>query len=403
MVSHAYASVPFYREAMDSRGLKPGDFRTADDLAKLPLISGVDLVDSPERFLSRDYLGERSFRLATSGTSGRAKHIRHNPAALFLMMACGHRQRTVLAQFLGKKFGYREMVVAPRISVGFQLRGFYQAHSWIPRRVDFTRAELPIVVRIEDSIRKLNSFEPELLRGNGSYIGVMYRQAHEHRQAIHRPKAILYGATPMADYDRTLIETEFGIPVVSGYQSTEALRIAYQCERKKGFHINMDHTAVRAVDANGEPVGPGEKGEIVISNLVNRATVLLNYKQGDMITLGRENCPCGRSLPTIELLEGRSGSIFRLPDGRFIHGVILMEELQEVRGIAQLQIIQEDPRKFLVRVVCCAGAEWPIIRERIREVSLSILGADIALETAQVEFIPFEPGGKIRPIISPYS
>ncbi|MRR57265.1 MAG: phenylacetate--CoA ligase family protein [Deltaproteobacteria bacterium] len=403
MVAHAYASVPFYREVMDRRGLKPGDFRTADDLAKLPLISGEDLADGPERFLSRDYAGERSFCLATSGTSGRAKHVRYNPEALFLMMACGHRQRTVLAHFLGKKFGYREMVVAPHVSVGFQLREFYQARSWIPRRVDFTRGELPIVVRLEDSIRKLNSFKPELLRGNGSYIGVVFRRAHELRLAIHRPKAILYGATPIADYDRSLIETEFGIPVVSSYQSTEALRIAYQCERKEGFHINMDHTAVRVIDARGEAAGPGESGDVVISNLVNRATVLLNYKQGDMAAMGRENCPCGRSLPTIERLQGRSGCIFRLPGDRIIHGVLLMEELQAIRGVAQLQIIQGDLRTFLVRVVCCSGAEWPTTRERVRAVTLSILGADIALELVPVDCIPLEPGGKIRPIISPFS
>ena len=403
IVAHAYATVPFYREEMDRAGLHPRDFHTADDLTKLPFITGNDLAEAPERFLSRKYSGSRSLSLYSSGTTGRAKYVCHDPAALFLMMAYGHRQRIVLAHFLGKKFGYREMVVAPHQSVGFQLRDFYHSHSWIPRGVDFKRGTLPIDLRIEDSIRELNSFKPDLLRGNGSYIGVMFRQAHERSLAVHRPKAILYGGTPIAEYDRTLIETEFGVPVISSYQATEALRIAYQCERKEGFHINMDHTAVRVVDARGEPVGPGGRGEIIISNLVNRATVLLNYKLGDTVTLGRKRCLCGRSLPIIERLEGRSGSIFRLTGDRFVHGVILMEELQAIRGVAQLQIIQEDFRKFLIRVVCSAGAEWPMIGERVHEIALSQLGVVITLEIVPVDCIPLEPGGKIRPIISPYS
>jgi phenylacetate-CoA ligase len=400
IVTHAYATVPFYREEMDRLGLHPRDFHTADDLSKLPFVTGSDLANAPERFLSRKYSGSRSLSIYSSGTTGRAKHIHHNPAALFLMMAYGDRQRDVLAHFMGKKFGYREMVVAPQLSVGFQLRDFYQTHSWIPRGVDFKRSHLPIVERVYDSIEKYNSFKPDLLRGNGAYISFMFRQAHEHRLTMHKPKAILYGATSITEYDRSLIETEFGIPIISSYQATEALRIAYQCERKGGFHINMDHTAVRVVDQCGKSVGPGGRGEIVISNLTNQATVLLNYKMGDIVTLGREKCPCGRSLPTIERLEGRSEGFFRLPGNRIVFGMVLEEEIQAIRGVAQLQIIQEERVKFLVRIVCHSSVEWPFIREKVRDVSCSILGSDIAVEVERVDCIPFEPGGKIRPIVS---
>jgi phenylacetate-CoA ligase len=204
----------------------------------------------------------------------------------------------------------------------------------------------------------------------------------------------------MAEYDKSLIETGFGIPVISSYQATEALRIAYQCERREGFHINLDHMAVRLVDGNGNPVGPGERGEIVISNLVNRATVLLNYKLGDVVTLGEEACPCGSPLPTIKRLEGRSGNILRLPEGGLIHGSVLMEKLQMIPGIIQVQIVQEDISQFLVRAVKKPGAEWRTLCEQIGKVVHSVLGTDLTLQIMQVDLIPRESGGKVRPIIS---
>jgi phenylacetate-CoA ligase len=85
----------------------------------------------------------------------------------------------------------------------------------------------------------------------------------------------------------------------------EAGTIGFQCERREGFHLNVDLCAVRIVDAEGRTVPPGTSGDIVISSLDNRATVLLNYRIGDRGTLSPQPCPCGRSLPLLASLEGR--------------------------------------------------------------------------------------------------
>lgn len=103
----------------------------------------------------------------------------------------------------------------------------------------------------------------------------------------------------MPDADLRLIEQDMGIPVFSFYLSVEAPRIPFHCEQRRGHHIFADHVAARVVDEKGNSLPPGVPGEIVISNLTNRAPVLLNYRQGDTVTLGGEPCPCGRSLPTL--------------------------------------------------------------------------------------------------------
>jgi phenylacetate-CoA ligase len=252
---------------------------------------------------------------------------------------------------------------------------------------------------VEDNIAAINSFKPDLIYGFGSYIGALFRLAHERRLPMHRPKLILYGADRMADFDRHFIETEVGLPVISGYQAAEALRIAYQCERREGFHINIDHTAVRVLDEGGNPVAPGEKGEIVVSNLLNRATVLLNYKLGDIVTLGHSACACGRTLPTIERVEGRTG-VIQLPEGGIMHESVLFENLQSIEGVVQVQVIQETLQSFCLHVVCQPGVDWPATRLRLEGAVRALLGSAVTQRIMRVDSIPREPGGKVRAFIS---
>jgi phenylacetate-CoA ligase len=400
IIAHAYATVPFYREEMDRERLRPRDFRTAEDLEQLPFVTGNDLAEAPGRFVSRLYSGDRTLTLDSSGSSGRSKYVRHDRAALFLMMAFGHRQREVLAHFLGSRFGYRELIVAPESSASFELRDFYEAHSWVPSGMDFKRAALSPDGRIEDNLEIINSFRPDLIRGYGSYIGALFKEAYRRGVTLHRPKAVFYGADHMPDYDRKLIENHFGVPVLSSYQSTEFLRIAYQCERRQGFHVNVDHVAVRIVDGNGRTLGPGDRGEIVVSNLVNRGTVLLNYKLGDIVTLERGECPCGRSLPTLGQIDGRAGELVLLPGGDVVHALMLVEELLTVPGVVQAQLKQHAVERFSLLVVCTADVDWQEIKAALEQVMISFLGSRIFVGIERTDIIPPDSGGKVRRFIS---
>jgi len=125
IVRHAYQEVPFYHAEMDRRGLKPGDFRTAADLAALPLIDGTQIARDPERFLAANMLRAPGLVLDSSGTSGRSKKIRYDARALFCALANGQRQRVALSPFTGGVFGYREMQVVRTSSVATQIRHFY--------------------------------------------------------------------------------------------------------------------------------------------------------------------------------------------------------------------------------------------------------------------------------------
>ena len=95
---------------------------------------------------------------------------------------------------------------------------------------------------------------------------------------------------------REFIEGTFGIPVFSRYNAMEAFKIGFFCEQRSGFHIHDDLCHVRIVGDDGQTLPPGQQGQVVISNLVNRATVLLNYRLGDVASISTARCACGACL-----------------------------------------------------------------------------------------------------------
>jgi phenylacetate-CoA ligase len=400
LVHYAYSQVPHYRELMDRMHLRPDDFRTAEDLERLPLLSKEELLEAPLRFIGTDYRGGKRLLLHSSGTSGRARTIVYDSRALFMAFAYGYRQRKALTSVVGRSFGYRELDLSRAGSLGSQLRAFYEQHSWIPAGIDLRRRFVSPSEPFESIRKGVNQFRPDVIRGYGSLLGVFFRWLHDGKLTLVRPKALHYGGDRMAEPDRRLIEEHFGIPVFSTYQAAEALLIAFQCEHRQGFHISMDQVAVRVVDERGRSVEPGSTGEVILTNLTNRATVLINLKLGDVVKVGKRPCPCGCPLPVLDSVEGRADDLISVPGGASLHALSTLPPLQAVPGVVQVQLVQRELCRFELRVVCAWEADWHMTRARLEEAFYSVLGRDVDLQVERVERLAADPSGKLRGVIS---
>ncbi len=204
----------------------------------------------------------------------------------------------------------------------------------------------------------------------------------------------------MAAPDRELLESDLGISVLSIYQAAEALRIGFQCEERRDFHLSIDSVAIRVVDEHHRDVAPGETGSIIVSNLVNRATVLLNYRLGDQVTLGSTPCPCGRTLPTISQILGRPSEGVLMPAGNTLHAGSILSPLQAVEGPRQVQIEQKELRDFQIRAVCRPDSDPVQVCVGLEAAARSVLGDDISVQIDLVDHIQAGPGGKMRAVIS---
>jgi len=402
IVAFAYQSVPFYREFMKENGLLPADFRSASDLEKLPFVNNEDLSNFPEQFRSSALDKHRVLALRTAGSTGLPKTVLHDARALFLARAGSHRNRRVLSSFIGQSLGYKEVRVASRPGTGQSVLQFYKTHSWTPKVIGLKRAMAYPEESFENNIHAINELEPDVIGGFGSHIGRIYQWARIHGLPIHSPRVICYGGDSMQGPMRRMIEDEYGIPVISRYQAVEALNIAFQCEMREGFHISMDQVALRIVDSEGNTLPPGRTGEIVLSNLINRATVLINYRMGDIGQLVPAPCSCGRRLPTLTGLQGHKSDQIVLPDGEVVHQSVIMPRLYSVPGVKHLQVIQKSPASFLIKVVCAPDRDNETLSKELAEGFHEAVGkaTGISLDIERLDVVPQENSGEFRSIIS---
>ena len=178
------------------------------------------------------------------------------------------------------------------------------------------------------------------------------------------------------------------------------LRLAFSCEQRTGFHVSIDLAAFRILDDDGREVAPGESGNIVASNLTNRATVLLNYKLGDIVTRGKLPCPCGRTLPMIENVRGRSGDIIRLAGGRIMHAMVVTEPLLGIPNMRQVQLVQRAHNRFVLRAVAKPGADKRHTSVTLANALRAKVGDEASVEVEWMDAIPPGANGKVKSVIS---
>ena len=211
-----------------------------------------------------------------------------------------------------------------------------------------------------------------------------------------RPKSIVATSMMLLDNEREIIEQAFGCKVTNRYGCEEVGLIACECEKHRGMHLNLPHLVVELLDANDQPVKPGEPGKIVVTDLNNFAMPLIRYRVEDVGVYSARQCECGRQLPILERLEGRVADFLKLPEGGQVAGISLVERtLTKVPGIEQMQLVQNSLNEVVINRV--KGQDYSdktdaLLLEAMREV----FNENVTLTIQDVSNIPQEPSGKYR-------
>ena len=190
----------------------------------------------------------------------------------------------------------------------------------------------------------------------------------------------------------------FGCAVANGYGAREAGFIAHECPQG-GMHLSAEDVIVETVDGEGRAVPAGEPGEIVVTHLATRDFPFIRYRTGDVGVLDDGPCSCGRGLPLLREIQGRTTDFVVAADGTRVHGLALIYVLREETAIRAFRIEQESRRHTRVKLV--ADAETGDgLEERIRSGFRQRLGEDVEVSIERVAEIPPERSGKYRYVIS---
>jgi phenylacetate-CoA ligase len=402
MVKYAYRHVPYYRETMTRLGISPGEIQHVEDLTRLPIIDRNDLRRDPEYFVSRAVSLSKCLQLLSSGTCGTQSSIWHDPAGLFQNAAHGERERARMIRALGRWSGHRETVIVAQVSSSQrEIQDFVRDTGFFPRGMRVNRQYILLSDPPAKNLALINEFQPDLLYSYGSYLEMLFGYIRRTGAAWHRPKAVLYSSDHLSSATRLWLTSTCGIPVFTVYGAVEALKIGFGCEQDNGYHVNSDLYPVRIVDGSGKDVEPGQPGEVVLSNLVNRATVLLNYRLGDLVSASPAPCPCGRTLPLISCPVGRADQISVLPDGSEVHPMFFDDSIYlAVPDIIQHQVHQVLPAAFRVSLVVPPATDRREAERRIQASFRARFGGSVTAEVRFVEELERTPGGKTLAVIS---
>lgn len=211
-----------------------------------------------------------------------------------------------------------------------------------------------------------------------------------------RPQAVFTTAETLLASQRAVIEEAFERNVTDQYGCTEMALFVSQCE-KGTYHVHPEHGIVEVMDANGNPLPPGEEGEAVCTGFVNYAMPLIRYRLGDRLKLGAERCACGRCFPVVEEILGRVDDILTTPDGRPLGR--LDPVFKGMRGIFETQIVQTAADKLVLRMVTDPSFSEHNRAELLYEVQKRT-GNDMFIEIDVVDEIPKDKNGKFRSVIS---
>lgn len=394
LLSEIGAHVPFYRERLAGLAIAPSHLRPSD-LSQLPLLD-KDTIRTHAQALFSD----RRLPMQASNTGGSTGE----PLRFFLTRErVSHDVAAKLRSFewWNVTFGDREMVVwgAPH-ELG------RQDHLRRLRDHLFRSRLLPAFDMGEASLARyctaLRRYRPRVVFGYPSAIALIAEYASAHDIALDDlgVAVVFVTAEQLYPHQRNAIANAFGCPVANGYGARDAGFIAHECPEGR-LHITAEDILVEIVDANGQSCPPGEPGEIVTTHLRNRGYPLVRYRTGDLGRIHPEPCPCGRCLPVLAAVEGRSTDFVLTKDGRRVHALALIYILRELSGIREFQVVQMSRDRIGIRLDPLPASEDAsasmdaTLRTKFREV----LG-DVSVEIHRQTPIPRPASGKFRYVIS---
>lgn len=309
LLRHARATVPGYAQRLAGLPLDTPEALAAH-WQQVPLLRRADVQAQGEALHSRAVPADhgRVIEYHTSGSTGRPLRGLETELSHFFFGALNLREH------LWQRRDVRGTFAAIRTRVDdARLSGWGRAVEAVFETGP--ALTLPIHTPIDRQLDWLLANDPDYLLTHPSNLRGLLLEARARGVRPERLRGLgSFGEQLPADL-RALCNEVWGLPLADVYSCEEAGYIALQCpQAPEHYHVQAENLLVEVLDAHGEPCPPGASGEVVLSTLHNFAMPLIRYAIGDFAEVGPA-CPCGRGLPVLRRIHGRSRNLLRLPDG----------------------------------------------------------------------------------------
>ena len=345
LLLHAYANVPYYYRVFEEIGLIHGKAVDMSKFDQIPVLTKDILRRFTKELVSRDYQ-KRDWRCEkTGGSTGEPVRVMQDAAYSRLGGAA-------VFYYYEQMLGIEEPIVKRVILWGSE-RDFFRGTVGIRARLinRLTHVMFLNSLRMSESdleliIKKINTYQPELIRGYANALFELCDYAARKKRRLHTPKAVVSSAELLTEDMRQVIESGFNTHVFDFYGSREVNGMAGEC-KKSSMHQLAFFNYIEVLDQHDHPVCANEGGRVIVTNLANYAMPLIRYDIGDTAVRADGPCPCGSPLPTLKKLSGRIGDHFITKNGTLIDPKFVFDSRDSIR---KFQLIQEDYERIRIQV-----------------------------------------------------
>ena len=254
--------------------------------------------------------------------------------------------------------------------------------------------------RMDTYCRAIQAYRPKCIYGYASSVALLAAHARERGFQFRLPELRVVCTTgePLYPHQRELIEAVYGAPAANEFGSRD---IGFTAHEAPGGRMLLmsESILLEVLDADGNPVTPGETGEAVMTGLESQAQPFIRYRTGDMVRLSPDADPAGRGLHVIAEVLGRNTDFLVRPDGTLMHALAGIYVLRAVEGVGEFKIVQHSADRLEVQVV--RNGRWTeASRNAILDGLRQRMGAEVRIELKLMDAIPPEASGKHRYVVS---
>jgi phenylacetate-CoA ligase len=388
LLVRAAKRVPYYRRLFDELRFDPRALLSLHDLERLPFLTKDLIRRNLEELKAK---GARLRPFNTGGSTGEPlqffigkERVSHDVAAKWRA-----------TRWWGVDIGDPEIVVwGSPIELNVQdrvreLRDRFLRTELLPA---FEMSEK----RLDEFLDRITQTRPKMIFGYPSALSLIAGHAAARGRNLRSAgvEVAFVTAEQLFEHQKNAIADAFGCPVANGYGGRDLGFVAHECP-EGGLHVTAEDILVEIVDEKGSVLSKGETGEIVVTHFASSDFPFVRYRTGDMGTLSEWLCPCGRGLPLLEAVHGRTTDFIVAEDGTVMHALAVIYALRDVPGVKNFKVVQEDRSCTRVFVIPENGFSQEA-EDKIRARLSERLGKGVRISMERVDEIPRSASGKHR-------
>jgi phenylacetate-CoA ligase len=410
LCDHAAKNIPFHSQRLRRAGFVEGRAMTPEIWSRVPILNRSDVRDLEKRLQVSSYpesLG-RTWTASSGGSTGIPVRVVKTELDALIWQAVHLREilwngvldDEEMANMRGlSKDAYLKSEEDPLVlkeGGGIVLPDWGAPVRFLRRtgRMGILQPDQSLAVQVDFLLKR----QPENLLMRPADLRLLLSHFREKGMQLTSLRRVWTISENVDDVLRKECEEVFGCPIISNYSANEVGYMALQCPLGTNYHLLSESIHVEVVRPNGEPCQSGEIGSVLATPLHNFAMPLLRYEIGDEAEVG-EACACGRGLPSIKRIVGRTQDYLLLKSGERIRGHVNHYRISKISAVREFQLVQKNLASIELRLVTSRPLDADEM-EYIYELVEKPYGRYFKCSVSIVERLPRTQSGKLLQFVS---